>query len=176
MKRTIPVTPSFSDRAPFQLSALKFVTKKAFHDGWKTQGSFAKVSRKVGYELRLAELKIGSKGRVELKVANDCWARPAHARAIVLKAYRKGKLRGEVRLTEKLDTAFPAKTVVFNGVLHSFYKSDRICLSAPDISPGLATNLALSIRFANADINGQAWYAALKAFCLSVKLGRNGGT
>ena len=92
-----PVTPSLSDGAPFQLSALNFVTKKASHDGWKTQGSFAKVSRKVGYELRLAELKIGSKGRVELKVANDCWARPAHARAIVLKAYRKGKLRGEVR-------------------------------------------------------------------------------
>lgn len=149
----------------FHLSSLNLDYYKAFHDNWRSQGCFAEVSRKMGYDLRLVSMKVGRQGSITLTLANDGWARPVQARSIIVTAYRKGKVRGQVALTGTLDRALPGKELILTGFMPGFSKAERICISAPDSSARLAGNVAYAIRFANADGKKQAWDATLGAFC-----------
>jgi Domain of unknown function (DUF4874)/Domain of unknown function (DUF4832) len=156
-----------AEGARFHLSALNSGYYTRFHDGWKSQGCFDEVTRRMGYRLELAGARIGAQGTIALDVKNTGWAAPIQARPVVVTTYLRGKLRATATLTGTLDTAKAGTTITLTGILPGIAKADRICFSAPDTSARLAKTAEYAIRFANADTNAQAWDPTLAAFCLN---------
>lgn len=135
-------TTILSEGADFNVASLNRNYFTGFHDRWKAEGCFDAVSRKQGYDLQLVDVKIGRRGSVSLRVKNSGWASPIQARPIVVTTFSGGKQRSQFTLKGKLSEVAPGVTLAFNGVDAGIRRSDRICFSAPDISPRLAKNPA----------------------------------
>ncbi|MGL4235669.1 DUF4874 domain-containing protein [Tabrizicola sp.] len=157
-----------NEGAEFHLSALNRSYYEAFHEAWKAEGCYPEVTRKLGYRLRLVEAEVDG-DLFRLVIANDGWARPVHPRVIWLISYAGEKQLGAVELTGKLAELGAGQEKTFYAALPAPAEADRLCLTAPDTNPRLATDPRYAIRFANADTEGQAWDPALAAFCFDLE-------
>jgi hypothetical protein len=154
-----------AEGARFHLSALNATYYEAFHKAWKAQGCFKEVTRKMGYRLRLVQMETDGNA-IRLTIANDGWARPLQARPVVLITFRDGAETGRTVLTGTLAELGAGDEKSFSATLPEIAGADRLCIAAPDVSPRLSNTPAYAVRFANSDQDGQAWDAALGAFCL----------
>jgi hypothetical protein len=154
-----------TEGADFHLSALNRDYYEAFHKAWKAGGCYAEVSNRLGYRLRLVEAEIGADGGLRLKIANDGWARPVQPRSVIVTAYRQTQAIGQTRFLGALSDIGAGESASLKARLPRLAEADRLCFSAPDLSPRLAEDPAYAIRFANADGPGQDWDASQAAFC-----------
>lgn len=153
--------------AEFHLSALNRDYYEAFPKAWANEGCYPEVSRQLGYRLRLVDATI-SGDNLTLRIANDGWARLVQPRAVIAMHYLAGEAVGRTVLRGSLDRIGPGDVMDLNGTISGLASADRLCLSAPDESPRLASDPAYAIRFANADVPGQGWEQALAAFCITL--------
>lgn len=147
-----------------------------FHDSWRTGGCFDEVSRSMGHRLQLDAVEVDERGapgqrlRVAVTVTNVGWARPHHARPLVVVLSQGGTVRPlEV---EGLDVrrvgAGEQRTLEGSIVLPATLAAGAwsLLLSLPDPAASLATDVRYATRFANADdaMAGQRWDAATARF------------
>jgi hypothetical protein len=157
-----------AEGAQFHVASLNRAYFTGFHDSWKAGGCFEKVSRKLGYNLKLVDVLFDRRGSVTLRMKNSGWASPIQARRVVVTTFLRGVETSRFRLKGRLSSVAPDKSWTFTGGNPAIAKADRICFSAPDMSKRLAGNPAYSVRFANADAASQSWDAKLGAFCVAI--------
>jgi Domain of unknown function (DUF4832)/Domain of unknown function (DUF4874) len=132
--------------------------------GWKTQGCYATIERKLGYRYRLLDASLptaaprGSGVTINLNMTNDGWARPYNPRTleIVLKAKTGGKLtRLAVAPPTDARLFLPApgetKTLELSLTLPATLETGQydVLLNLPDPAPSLHDRPEYSIRLAN---------------------------
>ena len=130
---------------------------------WKNTGTFAELSRKLGYRYRLIEataptsVNAGQSFALTLRIANDGYARPVNPRAVALVlrgtdgALYTIPFKPEEDERLWLPGGLQQKTVVMNNVLPSDIPAGtyQVLLNLPDPYPSLAGNPDYSIRLAN---------------------------
>ncbi|MFN4191662.1 MAG: DUF4874 domain-containing protein [Tabrizicola sp.] len=157
-----------AEGAEFHLTALNRHYYEAFHRSWRAEGCLHEVGLRMGYRLRLVDLRLDDEGALALRIANDGWARPVQPGSLLVTAYSDGRLLGQTRLDGSLDEIGAGETVTLSGTLAQAAAADRLCLAAPDRSPRLAGDPRQAIRFANADGPGQSWEPDRAAFCIAL--------
>jgi hypothetical protein len=129
-------------------------------NGWRTQGCFPEVERKMGYRYRMVEAEIqdsarpGGEFQVNLKMINEGWSNPVNPRKIelVIRNQESGKeyvydINEDIRfrpLGEEM--AFSIKAGIPQGMEQGTYK---IFLNMPDPEISIRNQSRFSIRTAN---------------------------
>jgi hypothetical protein len=132
-------------------------------NGWKKQGCYATVERKLGYRFRLTTATVptsaprGSSLTINLNLANDGWARPYNPRTleIVLRG-TDGKLtRLEFKPPQDARLFLPApsetKTLTVTVALPANLEPGQyaVFLNLPDPAPSLSARPEYSLQLAN---------------------------
>lgn len=150
----------FAEAALLHLSSLNLDYNTDFHHAWAKQGCYAEIEARMGYRLRLLDARRNG-DRITVRLINDGWARPLQARALRIGAPDGAQAAmGPLNLSDVAAGQTVALQATISGKM-----PNRLCLTAPDSSPRLATDPRFAIRFANADGAGMAWNAETAAYC-----------
>ena len=154
---------ALAESATFHLSALGLDYYRRFHEAWMRQGCYTQITDQMGYRLRLMSANIDA-AVIRVTLANDGWARAVQPRPLrVGVPGSSGVALGPLTL----DQIGPAQTVTLLAEL-PMPLPERLCLTAPDISPRLASDPRYAIRPANGDAFAMGWDEGLAAYCFSL--------
>ena len=162
-------SPESAQRALAEAELFHYASLNGYRDSspqvyqlWKSTGTFAALSRKLGYRYRLAEatappsVNAGQSFALTLKIANDGYARPVNPRAVALilrgaDAIYTLPFNPEEDERLWLPGGLKQKTLVMNNLLPSSLPAGtyQVLLNLPDPYPSLADNPDYSIRLAN---------------------------
>lgn len=134
-----------------------------FINGWKKEGCFDEIVKRLGYRLTLKQFQMSKPTSVnqairwEVTLKNEGWARPLNSRSLVLRFQNDNtnttvnrELPGsDLRLVPAGQTVTMSGTINLPPNLRA--GEYKILLGAPDPASRLAEDPRYSIRFANAD-------------------------
>jgi hypothetical protein len=165
--------------AEFRMSFLNGEYAPTFINGWKADGCFDDVAKKLGYRWVLGNTTApkavarGSAAQVSASIKNVGWARIYNARPITVKLVsRTTPTAPAITATAVWDPRSlkpnDATTILFtvNVPANAAVGAYDVMLASPDPLPSIASNAAYSVRFANADnaALNQRWDATRGAF------------
>jgi Domain of unknown function (DUF4874)/Domain of unknown function (DUF4832) len=150
----------------FNVSSLNRDYYEAFITSWKANGCYPGVEKSLGYRLRLTRAALTSANVFSVTITNEGWARPLVPRRIKLQwRTPDGAAKASLLGTTSVRALTPGSSITYRVTLAK--NTGTFCLTAPDLSPSLASDPRYAIRFAKANdsAKGQAWNSTLGRFC-----------
>lgn len=152
-------TRSLKDLEDYHWTYLNFSYNTGVHVGWKQQGCYDEIERRLGYRLSLTDVfhtkypKADSDFRIVLKIQNTGFAAPMNPRSVEFVLKDGNGTRTTYAMTD-IDPRywFAGETIIIDKTIKLPEEAQGVCnlyLNLPDPKEALHDNPLFSIRLAN---------------------------